>query len=54
MAADLFCDEDLRACCPGVRIENYPHGRRSAFLCASGGLGCTPGRWKITRRLSIS
>ncbi len=36
-AADLFCDEDLRACCPAVRIENYPQGAAEALSCAPSG-----------------
>lgn len=26
VAADLFADEDLRACCPATKIEDYPYG----------------------------
>lgn len=26
VAADLFADEDLKACCPATRIESYPQG----------------------------
>lgn len=44
-AADLFCDEDLRACCHAVRIENYPHGAAQALSSAP------PGPWMYTGAL---
>src|SRR5258707_10986773 len=44
-AADMFGDLDLRACCPGQRIENYPHGLERALAAAP------DGRWMYTGAL---
>src|SRR5687767_11650245 len=41
-AADLFADEDLRACCPAVQVSDYPAGLEAAAR------EFPPGPWMYT------
>ena len=44
-AADMFGDDDLRACCPAMRVENYPWGLVDSVRHAP------PGEWLYTGAL---
>ncbi len=44
-AGDLFGDVDLAACCPSVRVSNYPEGLLDVLLAAP------PGPWMYTGAL---
>ena len=37
LAGDLFGDLDLQACCPSVRVSNYPHGLIDVLAAAPAG-----------------
>src|SRR5262245_57175411 len=41
-AADLFADDDLRACCPAVQVADYPRGLKAAAR------EFPPGPWMYT------